>query len=434
MEDYLIPLKTPCVYYDPTFLPPTDANEAFDDLLQNTPWEISPKINRWVTLMELHPNNDNNNDAYKYRDAPGKAIQGFPPTIMKLKAAAEQWYNSKQKGSGSDYESTPVSFNICLLNYYPTSQHRLGWHSDREELGRSTPIASISLGCTRSFLVRSKTDGMNDRASIKMEHGSMVVMENICQLRYLHSVPKEDSVDGKEEDNRGRINVTFRCKDYSMGATAGELEHERRDQWIDGIQTESGDADVMACGWKITMDASEKELGGVVFGDDIRYYDEGLHAELKVEYLIRTNIGAECYCAAELEEVMDIERYTMLSRPFGVAGYVAVCKNSDDDTDDGEDESQVLDALLQLRTAHHILRYHDHFDLDDVLGFMREKDGAADLTKASLDGEMLYQYYKDRLVSKEGCVQTLADLESGTFRVSSERIGNHGFQAPEVER
>ena len=54
--------------------------------------------------------------------------------------------------------------------------------------------------------------------------------------------------------------------------------------------------------------------------------------------------------------------------------------------------------------------------------------------KTSIDGEMLYQFYKDRLVRKDGCVPSLAELESGTFRVSSERIGNHGFQAPEVER
>ena len=53
MEEYLVPLRTPCLYYDPKFLCESEANEAYQDLLDNTPWEKTAKINRWVTLMEL---------------------------------------------------------------------------------------------------------------------------------------------------------------------------------------------------------------------------------------------------------------------------------------------------------------------------------------------------------------------------------------------
>ena len=52
----------------------------------------------------------------------------------------------------------------------------------------------------------------------------------------------------------------------------------------------------------------------VLFGDDIQYYDPELHNNVRVEYAIRTNIGAECYCAAELQEALDIERNKMLVR------------------------------------------------------------------------------------------------------------------------
>ena len=259
-------------------------------------------------------------------------------------------------------------------------------------------------------------------------------MENVCQLKYLHSVPKEDSSETIEAEGytQGRINLTFRCKDCNDGNTAGELEHERRDQWMNDIRTDGGNMDVMASGWKVG-DRIEDE--GMVFGDDIQYYDSELHNDVRVEYVIRTNIGAECYCAAELEEVLDIERYKMLARPFGVAGYVAVCKVSENISSDGEeDASQIQHTLLQLRTAHHILRYHDHFELDEVVSFHTTEQDSAKLNKKSIDGEMLYQYYKDRLVKKVGCVQSLVDRESGSFRVSSERIGNHKFQAPEVER
>jgi len=265
MDQYLIPLETPCVYYDPQFLPPSEADSDYTELLNSTPWEKSPKINRWVTLMELPQNgeDDGSSRGYRYRDAPGKAIVGFPPVVHKLKLLAEEWYNSKKRReaeqqissetSGDAVAFTPVSFNVCLLNYYPTHSHRLGWHSDREELGRSTPIASISLGSPRTFLVRSKTDGMRDRTAIKMENGSLVVMENVCQRKYLHSVPKEEGGGGG-----GRINVTFRCKDYDVegSTTQGELDHERRDHWIDVISKDGGDDDVTAGGWK----ASEMRL------------------------------------------------------------------------------------------------------------------------------------------------------------------------------
>ncbi|KAL7538427.1 hypothetical protein ACHAXR_012770 [Thalassiosira sp. AJA248-18] len=89
MNEYLVPLRTPCVYFDPQFLSESEATEAYEDLLKNTPWEKTPKINRWVTLMEL-PKDNNNDDAngsstgkkegddqdqegsgYRYRDAPG---------------------------------------------------------------------------------------------------------------------------------------------------------------------------------------------------------------------------------------------------------------------------------------------------------------------------------------------------------------------------
>lgn len=483
MEEYLLPLRTPCVYYDPQFLSESEANEAYEDLLKNTPWEKTAKINRWVTLMELPKDGDNvegkpaeddtkEGTGYRYRDAPGASIIGFPPVVHKLKLLAEEWYNSRNPNN-----KEPVEFNVCLLNYYQDGSQRIGWHSDREELGRTTPIASISLGAKRQFLIRSKTDGVRDRASIGMVNGSVVVMENVCQLKYLHSVPKE----GEVVD--GRINLTFRCKqEGSEETTAGELEHEKRDHWINSVSTEDGVLDSTAGSWKKKEEEEGNKNGedgdcnavgttmmsdgdgGLVFGDAVQFYDPSLHVEetvvKSVEYVVKTNIGAECYCAAEMEEVLDIERYYLLARPFGIAGYVAVCRKIDaDETVSGQEEELQLvrqemeAALLQLRSAHHVLRYHDHFDLNDVLATLeaeeevvvaeKESDGALSEEEAttaekikSITGVMLYEYYKERLVEQRASIPSLIDLEEGgTFRTSCDRIGSgHGFQGPEVER
>jgi len=491
MEEHLIPLRTPCVYYDPSFLSESEANEAFQDLLDNTPWEKTPKINRWVTLMELPKDskevgdeakdgdangseNENEGRGYRYRDAPGASIIGFPPTVQKLKVLAEEWYNSRSQSSDDNNNNEPhtkVEFNVCLLNYYQTGQQRIGWHSDREELGRSTPIASISLGASRQFLIRSKTDGVRDRANVTMTNGSLMIMENVCQWKYLHSVPKEGEV------MDGRINLTFRCKQDSDGnrgngdgntdggTTAGELEHEKRDHWITQIQTEEGMLDSTAGAWKREDDdglPSDDAGEAIVFGDNSQFYDPTTcHSEEEfaksVVYVVKTNIGAECYCAAEMEEVLDIERYVMSARPFGIAGYVAVCQRR---APPGEEErkeeecvkQQMEETLLRLRSAHHILRYHDHFDLSQVLSALNpsieEKEEAAknvtseedgkEISKKiqSITGEMLYEYYKAKLVANTASIPSLANLEKGgTFRASCDRIGSgHGFQGPEVER
>ena len=70
-----------------------------------------------------------------------------------------------------------------------------------EEIGRSTPIASVSLGAPRRFLLRGMSD-REDCAAITLASGSLTIMENECQLRYVHCVPREQEV------SEGRINLT----------------------------------------------------------------------------------------------------------------------------------------------------------------------------------------------------------------------------------
>ena len=113
----------------------------------------------------------------------------------------------------------------------------------------------------------------------------------------------------------------------------GELEHEKRDHWIDQISTEEGVLDSTAGPWKEEEDeevdhAKEtttlRDKGGQVFGDNAQFYNPLSHSEYEisksVQFVVRTNIGAECYCAAEIEEVLDSEQYYCLARPFGIAG------------------------------------------------------------------------------------------------------------------
>ncbi len=389
----------PCVYFDDDFLNSTEANDAYEYLLRNTKWEKTAKINRWVALHEMrNVDSTDESDGYKYRDAPGAPKMGFNDTILEIKRRAEEWY---QRHSGKS-----VEFNVCLLNFYEDGQQRIGWHSDREEIGRDTPIASVSLGATRSFLVRAKQDGVRDRVKLELSSGSMVLMENICQHLYLHSIPKQSEVTG------GRINLTFRCK---SGATAGEEEHERRDNWLSDI-IDGAEPSMEA--W-VASDSTEKH----VFGDGVRFGD----VNLPIHFVVRTNLGAECYCAAEILELLSTQFncWTVVARPLGMDGFVACAAEATNDIIE-----KTSSFLLKLKSAHHVLKYHDHFDLIDLVN---EKS----TEPKSVDGESFYQFFKQRLSDGTASIKSLNELNEvgGSFRVTCSRIGGpHSFRAPDVER
>lgn len=96
-----------------------------------------------------------------------------------------------------------IAFNSVLLNRYKNGEDAIGWHSDNEKvLGVNPYIASLSLGQTRTFLLRHKFS--NSEHKIELNHGDLFLMGNNSQILYEHSIPKEKHCKGE------RINLTFR--------------------------------------------------------------------------------------------------------------------------------------------------------------------------------------------------------------------------------
>lgn len=96
-----------------------------------------------------------------------------------------------------------TEFNSCLLNYYPSGQEGMGWHSDNESaMGKESIIASVSLGAERRFIFKHKKEGI--KKELLLTSGQMIVMRGSTQEFWLHSLPKSVKVQG------GRINLTFR--------------------------------------------------------------------------------------------------------------------------------------------------------------------------------------------------------------------------------
>lgn len=416
---YVVALEKPCVYFDPDFLPKQTADEYFQDLLTTIKWEKTSKINRWVSLHHAKDLAD-----YQYRDAPGAAHLGFTQTIEKIQKAVEDWY---QQQTGES-----VEFNVCLLNYYESGQQRIGWHSDREEIGRTTPIASISLGTPRQFQIRNKTAGPQDRASFDMPNGSLVIMENICQHEYLHSIPKQPSI------ATGRINLTFRCKSYT---TEGEEEHERRNDWLSNI---TAGAEPSAHAWSAAPTNSERtDVFGSSAGSTGGIYGDFVHAgDLDsdfphIYFLVKTNLGTERYCGAEIEELLtarNADSWRVIARPVGMDGLVACCCSGSSKAEFAanhvDEVASMIKLLLGLKSAHHVIDYHMDFQLENCCN---KKFPTPELVNA----ETLYEYFKEHLIRQDVVVTSLEQLAAsggGTFRATCDRIGGpHAFQSPQVE-
>jgi len=133
-----------------------------------------------------------------------------------------------------------VVFNVALLNLYQDGNHQVSWHSDNEiDLRDGSPIATLSLGVTRTFQLRHKSESTigaqqsiigqrlkagevvsdEERAllpykvgvdpevnrTLHLGNGDLLVMAGDLQKHWRHRVPQESEVTDP------RIVFTFRC-------------------------------------------------------------------------------------------------------------------------------------------------------------------------------------------------------------------------------
>lgn len=236
----VVELPVPCVYYDSTFLPEVHADVIFKSLLEGVKWELPPAGSSEDRATAVYSEVEyNNRDGKGYVTSSINSWEVAPLELLDLKRRAEEWHAART--------GFPVKFDVCLLNLYSSGSEHLAWHSDREEIDpmqrgpRTSPIASISLGAERSFgflpkwsaeiesQVRAAADGLasSDAVTrnesfakmcnagfrpIRLAHGSLCIMENVCQLLYKHALLPEHSCGP-------RINVTFRAKGTVEPAT-----------------------------------------------------------------------------------------------------------------------------------------------------------------------------------------------------------------------
>ncbi len=99
-------------------------------------------------------------------------------------------------------------FNFALVNYYRDGTDYIGFHSDKEgDLVAGAPIASVSLGAERDFILMSNKNSAQ-KHTLLLQNGSLLFMRGNTQRNYKHSVPKS-----KVLLKEPRINITFRMID-----------------------------------------------------------------------------------------------------------------------------------------------------------------------------------------------------------------------------
>jgi alkylated DNA repair dioxygenase AlkB len=105
-----------------------------------------------------------------------------------------------------------LDFNSLLLNRYRSGADRMGWHADDEpELEADHPIASLSLGASRTLRFRPRPPRRDQPADpalepfgLELAAGDLLLMEAPTQMHWHHALPPRLRL------QQERFNLTFR--------------------------------------------------------------------------------------------------------------------------------------------------------------------------------------------------------------------------------
>jgi alkylated DNA repair dioxygenase AlkB len=185
----LLPCDGTVNYFGPV-LTLADTRKFYETLLREIPWKNDEAVifgKRIVTARKVAWYGDSN-FSYTYSGTTKRALV-WTEELAALKSMVE--------------ERSATRFNSCLLNLYHDGNEGMAWHSDDEKsLGRNSTIASVSLGAEREF--RFKHKRREEKVSVLLESGSLLVMKGTTQTHWLHSIPKSKKIKSP------RINLTFR--------------------------------------------------------------------------------------------------------------------------------------------------------------------------------------------------------------------------------
>jgi alkylated DNA repair dioxygenase AlkB len=179
------------VALDPAWLAPGDAEVLFAGLRDGIPWSVhrirlfgrdvdSPRLSCWI---------GDPGTGYTYSGA------HFEPNPWPVALRA---HRARLAGE------LCIDLKSVHANLYRDGRDAMGWHGDAErELGAAPVIASLSLGATRRFVLKHRSDPSR-KVALDLPHGSLLLMRGATQANYRHALPRTARPVGP------RINLTFR--------------------------------------------------------------------------------------------------------------------------------------------------------------------------------------------------------------------------------
>jgi alkylated DNA repair dioxygenase AlkB len=184
-------LKDADIKYYPNFFSSPEANNYFNSLKRQIQWKqdyirVYGKTYLQPRLTAFYATNEK---TYSYSNIKMQP-HAFDGDLLIIKRNIEA--------------EIKTEFTSCLANLYRDGNDSNGWHADDEkELGINPIIASLSFGEERVFQLKHKFD-KSLKAKLKLEHGSLLIMQGKTQENWLHQIPKTKKKIGN------RINLTFR--------------------------------------------------------------------------------------------------------------------------------------------------------------------------------------------------------------------------------
>jgi len=170
------------------FLSPGVSADLFFILYKETPWKTrqielygktydQPRLIAWYGNPEA---------TYSYSGVMFQPL-AWTETLLRVKQLVEI--------------ETRATFNSVLLNLYRNQNDSISLHSD-DEFGLNPTIASLSLGESRKFVLKHKTEKRTVRFCL--HSGDLLLMQGETQQHWKHGIDKSRKPCG------ARINLTFR--------------------------------------------------------------------------------------------------------------------------------------------------------------------------------------------------------------------------------
>lgn len=180
-EQTLLNDATGVITYLPEFITPDRAQAWFAELSTQIAWQSGRRMmyDREVDIPRLQAH---------FRVADGPLLPTLSDALELVRTHVKSLFDS------------------VGLNLYRDQHDSVAPHNDRtDDLVKGEPIALLSLGASRTMVIRQKKPPSR-QLRIELETGSLLVMSWDTQLHYDHGIPKQREKVGP------RISVAFRVR------------------------------------------------------------------------------------------------------------------------------------------------------------------------------------------------------------------------------